>query len=203
MNDKEKIVWDSMISTMVIGKVIPIKIIDYDQFLNENKYINILDESYLKELGIKLAFEIDDYIIRNILKNSKFTNGELSFNSISDAMENIVSNGFLPNVIFLEDKSRLNSLSEITRFYGTQVNTIFGMETLDLKSTYPDLLKPDKYNYEAIIFDKNQIGIIRIVEKIEMYLEYGLGWDVSTRLKADINTDFVINEMSVVSILKK
>ena len=38
MNDKEKIVWDSMISTMVIGKVIPIKIIDYDQFLNENKY---------------------------------------------------------------------------------------------------------------------------------------------------------------------
>ena len=210
MNDKEKIVWDSMISTMVMGKVIPIKIIDADQFENENRYINNLDESCLKEVGVKLAFEIDDYIIRNILKNSKFTNNGLSFNSISDAMENLASNLYSPNIIFLEDKSILNSLPELTRLnclpvHGNQVNTLLGMEILDLESTYYNFLNYNEYNYdnyEAIIFDKNQIGIIRIVEKIEMHLEYELGWDTSMKLKATTNTNFVSNESSAISILK-
>ena len=206
VNDKEKIVWDSMISAMVMGKVIPIKIIDGDQFINENIYIDNLDESCLKELGIKLAFDIDDYIIKNILKISKFTNNELSLNSISDAMENIASNGYLPNVIFLEDKSRLNSLPEITNFYGNQIcndqiHTLLGMEVMDLKSTYNNLFEPNKYNCEAIIFDKNQIGIIGIVEKIKIYLEYDIRVFPPAKIGVDYNFN-ILNEISVISILK-
>ena len=117
MNSKEKIIWDSMISTMVMGKVMPIKIIDGDHFgsLNENKFINNLDELHLKEVGIKLAFEIDEYIIRNILKNSELIIYELSLDSIYDAMGYIRSNGFSPNIIFLGDKSRLDPLVEMTK----------------------------------------------------------------------------------------
>ena len=47
MKDREKIIWDSMISTIVMGKVMPIKIIDDNKTKSsvENKFIYNLNES--------------------------------------------------------------------------------------------------------------------------------------------------------------